>query len=192
MATTVTTVDKIIETFPLPTLTRIVGQPTYEYIKEPNEGINANAASIFTTRGGGAHGHLALTVSPAVYATLSATAFVAPTLPAAVNPAGLTGPQIAEANQIYAEQLTEFHLYVNVQNVLKKQIVAAVKPIFLQSIQELYVGFANRKAYELLCHLYKNYADISADNLEANDKQLREPWDPNTPFVTLINRSKMQ
>ena len=185
---TVTTVDKIIETFPLPTLTRIVGQPTYEHIQELNEEINANAASIVTTRGGGAHGHLALTVSPAVYATLSNTPFVTPALPTAVNPAGLTGPQIAEANRMYVEQLTGFHSYVNVQNALKKQIVAAVEQIFLQAIREPYVGFANRTAYDMLRHLYDNYADISADDLEANDKKLREPWDPNTPFVTLIKQ----
>ena len=90
--TTITTVEKYIKTFPITTLTRIGGQPTYEQIKEINEELNANAASIVTSRGGGAHGHLAMTVSPATYATLSATPFVAPKMPPAVNPAGMTGP----------------------------------------------------------------------------------------------------
>ena len=63
MTTTgITTVKKFIETFPIPTLTRIVGQPTYEQVKELNEELNVNTASIVTTRGGGAHGHLAITV----------------------------------------------------------------------------------------------------------------------------------
>ena len=188
--TTITTVEKYIETFPITTLTRIGGQPTYEQIKEINEELNANAASIVTSRGGGAHGHLAMTVSTATYATLSETPFVAPTMPPAVNPAGMTGPQIANANRIYEEQKAEFHSYVNLQNALKKQLIAAVDPLFLQTIRQQYVGFANRTIREMLTHLYDTYADISAENLEENDKKMREPWDPNSPFEGLIKQIK--
>ena len=188
--TSITTVEKYIETFPITTLTRIAGQPTYEQIKEVNEELNANAASIVSSRGGGAHGNLALTVSPATYATLLATLFVAPTMPNAVNPAGLTGPQIANANRVYEEQKAEFHSYVNLQNALKKQLIAAVDPLFLQTIRQQYVGFANRSLREMLQHLYDTYADISAENLEENDKKMREPWDPNAPFEELIKQIK--
>ena len=103
-APSVTTVEKFIETFLVPTLTKIVGQPTYENIKELNEEINVNEASIVTAQGGRAQGHLELTVSPTVYATFSNTPFVQPTMPIVVNPTNLQGPQIAEANQIYAAE----------------------------------------------------------------------------------------
>ena len=102
MATSsVTTVEKFIETFPILALSRITGTPTYENLKTLNEELNANATSIVTTQGGGVHGHLALTVSPAVYATLSETLFKVPELPDTVDPTGLTGPQIAEENRRY-------------------------------------------------------------------------------------------
>ena len=132
--TTVTTVEKYIETFPLPTLSKITGTPTYEGLKNLNEELNANAASIVTTRGGGAHGYLALTVSATVYATLSNTPFEPPTHPNPIILDGLTGPQIAEANRRYDAQTTEFHSYVNLQNALKKQLVGAIEPLFLQAI----------------------------------------------------------
>ena len=125
----VTTVEKFIETFPVHILTKIVGQPNYESIKELNEELNANTESIVSARGGGAHGYLALTVSPTVYATLSNTPFIAPQMPAALDPAVLatrTGPQIAELNRLYQMDKAEFHWYVNVQNALQKQVVAAV------------------------------------------------------------------
>ena len=110
MATsTVTTVEKYIKTFPVPNLSRITGTPTYDSVKVLNEELNTNATSIVTTRGGGAHGYLALTVSPAVYATLSDTLFELPALPYPVNPNGLTGPRIAEANRQYEAQKSEFH-----------------------------------------------------------------------------------
>ena len=186
----ITTVEKFIETFPIPTLTRIVGQPTYEQVKELNEELNANAASIVTTRGGGAHGYLAITVSPTIYATLTSTAFVAPTMPPPVDPAGMTGPQIANANRIFNEQKTEFHSYINLQNALKKQLIAAVDPLFLRTIRQPYVGFANCTIRDMLRHLYETHADISADDLDENDRKMREPWDPNGPFEGLIKQIK--
>ena len=189
MATsTATTVEKFIETFPIPTLSRITGQPTYENVKTLNEELNANATSIVTTRGGGAHGHLALTISPAVYATLADTPFEIPTLPDEVDPEGRTGPQIAETNRLYEAQKHEFHSYVNLQNALKKQLIGAVEPLFLQAVRQPYVGYANITAYDMLRHLYDTYADISAEDLEENDRRLREQWDPNQPFEQLIKQ----
>ena len=191
MSTTkVNTVETILESFPIPIVARITGQPAYERIKELNEELNANASSISTTRGGGAHGHLALTVSATTYATLSANNFVAPTLPPAVNPAGMTGPQLTNANRINDEEKAEYFTYQNIQAALKKQIIHAVEPIFLQAVRAPYVGFANKTAYDLLKHLYDTYANISADDLENNDKNLREPWDPNSPFQALVKQIK--
>ena len=188
--TSITTVKKFIETFPIPTLTRIVGQPTYKQVKELNEELNGNVASIVTTQGGGVHGHLAITVLPTTYATLSPTPFVAPTMPNPVNPAGLTGPQIANANKVYEEQKAEFHLFINLQNALKKLLIAAVEPLFFQTICQPYVGFANRTIGNMLRHLYETYADITADDIEENDRKMREPWDPNGPYEGLIKQIK--
>ena len=40
----------------------------------------------------------------------------------------------------------------------------------------------------MLRHLYDNYADLSMDHLEESDRRMREPWDPNTPFESLIKQ----
>ena len=110
----------MIPRLPIPVLTRISGQPTYKKLREFNEELNANAASVVSARGGGAHGHLALTVSPTVYTTLSCTPVATPTMPQQVNPAGMTGPQIENANRIYDKEQTEYLTYVNLQKALKK------------------------------------------------------------------------
>ena len=138
-STSATSVDKLIEVFPIPILTRIIGQPTYEQLREVNEELNANAARVVFTRGGGAHGHLAITVSPTVYATLNNVLFAEPTMPAAVNPSGMTGPQIANANRTYETEKTEYHTHVNLQNAMKKQLIAAVDTLFLNAIKQAYV-----------------------------------------------------
>ena len=74
-------IDKIVDGFPHPNIAPIVGIPTYESIAELNLQLNANAASVQSNLGDGQLGLLALTVSPAVFNTLSAVAFVHPVNP---------------------------------------------------------------------------------------------------------------
>ena len=69
-------IDSIVEGFPFPTVLPIVGEPNYESIAALNQQLNANAASVQSHLGNGVLGLLALTVSPAVYTTLSQDAFV--------------------------------------------------------------------------------------------------------------------
>ena len=73
---TSTTVNKIVEGFPFLTFAHIDGQPTHEIIDEVNYYLNANALSVQSGLGGGEHGHLALTILPAILDTLSVTPFV--------------------------------------------------------------------------------------------------------------------
>jgi hypothetical protein len=73
--------DKIVDGFPHPNIAPIGGIPTYESIAELNLQLNANTASVQSNLGDGQLGLLALTVSPAVFNTLSAVAFVHPVNP---------------------------------------------------------------------------------------------------------------
>ena len=70
-----TAIDKIVDRFPFPTIPLIVGTPTYNTIADVNLKLNSNSASVQSTLGCGTLG-LQLTVSPAVYNTLSVTPFV--------------------------------------------------------------------------------------------------------------------
>ena len=76
-----TSTEKIKDSFPHPTIDPIIGQPGYDSIKPMHQKLNANAASIISHLGNGRLGLLFLTVAPAVFNTLSATAFVPPVNP---------------------------------------------------------------------------------------------------------------
>jgi hypothetical protein len=78
-------------TFARPDLTPITGESTNSSLKLLQAELNANAISIPSNRGGGAHGHLTLIQSPANYLLLTGANFEAP-----VNP-GLTPTQPANA-----------------------------------------------------------------------------------------------
>ena len=79
-----TSLGKIVDSFPDPIIPPIVGALIYEYLVELFEKINGNAAYIQTNLGGGG-GFIypTLTVTPVLYATLSATTFKSPSNPRA-------------------------------------------------------------------------------------------------------------
>ena len=64
------TVDYRTTVFEYPNLTRIHGEPTFETIKKLYRELMINAQTVHSDLGGGAHGHLGLTLSPGRYALL--------------------------------------------------------------------------------------------------------------------------
>ena len=113
-------IDKIIEGFPHPTITPIVGIPSYESITEVHIKLNSKAASLHSKLGNGALGLLALTVTPAVYDTLAGVLFVAPINlgQTFVIPPGSSGQQITALDAAHQIQVRIWKEYLAVDKVL--------------------------------------------------------------------------
>ena len=75
------TIDKILEGFPFPTITLIIRPHNFETISELHMNLNSKKASFQSNLGEGALGLLYLTISPTVYINLSTTSFVVPVNP---------------------------------------------------------------------------------------------------------------
>lgn len=116
-----TITDKITAGFPHPTVTPIVGQPSYATIAELNLQLNANAASVLSNLGDGHHGLLSLTVTTEVYNTISNVIFLVPTNPGAnpTIPPASTGPQISEYRRQHIEDSCVFWEYMSTDASLK-------------------------------------------------------------------------
>jgi hypothetical protein len=67
------TVEEIINEFPNPFLPKIDNEPIVEYIQVTTRLLNANAISIPSMAGGGAHGHLGIIMTQVEYAAISAS-----------------------------------------------------------------------------------------------------------------------
>ena len=97
------------------TMEKIHGEPTYGLLKNLKDRIKANAASITSRLGGGAHGHLGLVLDPAEYANVSAVPYIRPG-----HPGTLTIPNAATARQEnglredHKRDLKLFHDTVNI------------------------------------------------------------------------------
>ena len=70
-STTPPSPEALIESFPNTSPPTILGEPTYMQLAKLRNALKANAASVPSTRGGGANGYLGIVVSDAVYATIA-------------------------------------------------------------------------------------------------------------------------
>jgi hypothetical protein len=183
-------VDSIVEGFPFPTVNPIVGEPNYESIAALHQQLNANAASVQSHLGNGVLGLLYLTVSPAVYANLSAVPFLPPVNPGPtpIIPDRSTVPTTSTIRARFIEETDVFKQYSTTDKALKQLLVGAVDEMFIRSLQTKYLGYLNVSTREILDHLYAQYARISASDLQDNDVTFKKPYDPNLPIETLFDQ----
>ena len=144
--------DKIIEGFPHPIITPIVGQPAFDTLKELKLLLRTNAASVISHLGNGALGLLWLVVSNTVYNTLSATLFVPPPNPGPIPiiPVGSTGAQITVLTDNHTREAKLFHKYNNTDKALKQLLLGAVDDMFTRGLKNRYIGYANVSTKQLL------------------------------------------
>ena len=180
----------ILEGFPHPTITPVIGIPTYKSIAEINLQLNANAASVHSNLGDGAHGLLALTIDPAVYNTISPDPFVPPVNPGAnpVLPDGATAAFISELARQHAASLRIWREYLSTDKTLKQQLLAAIDDIYYRSLRNRITGYANVTTLTILRHLYDNYGNISPTDLIDNDNRMKAPYDPTQPIELLFDQ----
>ena len=162
-------------------------KPTNATIQVLQRELYANARAIDSTRGGGAHGHLAIIMPADKYLLLAGVAFNAPVHPgnAPQHGAGATTAQITETNRQYAANLTEYMLYRTVNEELKKQILAAVPILYLATLSDDDMGFADVNCSAMLAHLRTTYGTITQAELETNRNRLTAAWPPKDPIEDL-------
>ena len=139
---TVHAADKLIESFPYPSIPKIEGTPCYETIAEVIMMLSANAASVQTNLGCGTLGFLWLVVTPNVYNTLSNTPVDPPPNPGAA-------PIYREANGIgqvtirheFASATNLYNLYINMEKALRQQLLGTVDEIYTRSLRNRYTGY---------------------------------------------------
>jgi hypothetical protein len=129
-------------------------------------------------------GHLGLIVSDASYAMILPVAEDGPTLwiiPTAPRraPASTDGTvaQISAAKHSWEEAVHTYHTFTSIQQALKKQIITVFEPMYLDVLNDVMVGFTNITAREMMDHLFMDYGNITAVDLENNFEQMRRAWE---------------
>ena len=184
-----TNIDYVDTYFEFRVLTKIHGEPTYETLKAMKNQLKSNACSVTSDLGGGAHGHLGLLLTPTEYAITSPTPYVRP-----VHPGVLTiaqGTAHHEATRLRAEHKEAIRFFretVDVEKALKKQVVAALDPKFLDSLRDPTSNSIMVPIHEVLAHLFRRYGRVDADTLADIDEKVRTTqYNVSEPLVTVYN-----
>jgi hypothetical protein len=115
------TVEEIINGFPNPILPKIDHEPTFEDIQVTTRLLSANAISMPSMAGGGAHGHLGIIMTQVEYATISTSPWVEPYNPNAVPiiPPGTAAVDAAQIARMHAECRRIYTNRINIDQALK-------------------------------------------------------------------------
>jgi hypothetical protein len=145
------TVEEIINGFPNPILPKIDHEPTFEDIQVTTRLLNANAISIPSMAGCGAHGHLGIIMTQVEYATISASPWVEPFNPnaAPLIPPGTNAVDSAQLARMHAECRRIYTNRINVDQALKTLILEAYDNMYTSQLEDYLLQYANRSALEI-------------------------------------------
>eukprot|EP00957_Ditylum_brightwellii_P098978 7539913-Ditylum_brightwellii.AAC.1 len=136
--------------------------------------LYSNAGANPTGLGGGQHGHIGLVMDPELYTTLSATVYLAPTVPNCTPPGTLTAVEREEVEKINLKAKGEYDDHNTMQEVLKAQIQEAVDDVYIRQLINKYTGYLGVSIHDLLDHLLDQYSKITAADIASNNEQFLE------------------
>jgi hypothetical protein len=179
--------------FPHLELTPIHGKPTAATITQLKKEAYANARSVYSDRGGGMNGHLGIVMATAPYVIRAGQVFDVPIHPGPQPPhaTAATQAQITATNRLYDTSIADYTKYARVHELLKQQILTAVKPIYYHDLEDDTFGYANVSIPAIIAHLTTHYGQLNAANLKLNRARLTEQWSPDEPLEDLWKRIRV-
>jgi hypothetical protein len=184
------TVEEIINGFPNPVLPKIDNKTTFEDIQVTPHLLNANAISVPSMAGGGAHGHLVITMTQVEYAAISASPWVEPFNPNSIPiiPPGTNVVDAAQLAHMHAECHRIYTNRINVDQALNRLILEAYDNMYTSQLEDYLLQYANRSALEILMHLKQTYGFINPTQLADNYNKMTAPINFQDPIQTLFKK----
>ena len=171
--------------FPHPTLTKIIGKPSYSTLSQLQKEIYANARTVHSTRGGGLNGHLTLVMPADEYETRTdGVAFDIPTHPgAAPTHAGFATPvEIDSINKTFERSVNEYEKYHQVSDLLKALLLVAIDATYTKVLEDTLFGYADITPLAMMDHIKRHYGQLKPEERGSIRDALRAPWNPDDPI----------
>ncbi len=184
------TVDAIVAKFPIKSIPTITGEPDYNAINKMVQTLYGNAASLATTLGGGAHGHIGNIMTPPLYVTLTATPYELPmdtgALP--IIPAGAAKTVREQLRAEHLENRRVFYNHHNMDDALKAQVIDTIQDPYLSEMRNKYTGYLGVTTRDLLDHLLDRYGKITPVAIKDCKRRINEPIDSTQPINAFFQR----
>eukprot|EP00957_Ditylum_brightwellii_P029208 2207804-Ditylum_brightwellii.AAC.1 len=150
-----------------------------------------NTATINSTVGEGAYGHLGRVLAGKRYLQLMGVNFAPPNNlgPVPVLSCHFMGPTELENLCItHRQQLNTYQKYHNMDKALQNQLLASVNDEYTKALKQNPVGYMNRNTFEVLQHLYSDYGHIMPAMLQALYAAMDQPYNPTLPIEDLFDQ----
>jgi hypothetical protein len=103
------------------------------------------------------------------------------------RPANLSPQQWEDVKATHKRGLDEYTKSNNLDKAVNQQIIKAiVEPIFLKPLENHISGYSRVTARAIIQFIFNSYDSITLLQLDANDKMMKEQWDPSTPIIYLF------
>jgi len=175
--------------FPHPSLTPSTSRPSYATLTIWQKELSGNAASVSSHSGEVRQGHLASTILEAKYLAITGNISFVPPVNPPLQPeqaAGATGPQITEANRLHLELKQTFNTNQAVDQALRNLILAAVPPVYVNSLSHDITCFGNVSALTIMTSLWERYGTITQAELAENITRMSALWNSPQPIEDLF------
>lgn len=179
-------------TYPHPSLTKVLGKPSYGSLKQLQKEIYANARTVFSTRGGGRNGHLCLVMPELEYLVrTTGVPFIPPTHPGAApaTAAFISLVEFDSAHKSHAALVKEFEIYTQVGASLKAQLLEAIDSTYTSTLEDPLFGFADVTPLAFMVHLRDSYGQLKPEDRGVLRESLRNPWNPDEPIEIIWTRT---
>jgi hypothetical protein len=170
--------------FPHPTLTPIVGSPTYPSIVLLQQETNANLASVPTTLSDGLNGHVGLGLSETAYARGCSVPYARLGKPDKYVPPTKDDVILHQRAEKQHKELDDEFIAVNLlERTCLNMIKAALEPKILLPKTNRFNGTIKGTIPDIFKYLYKAYGNITNFSLEATRQSiLAYPYNHEDPL----------
>ena len=149
-------------------LTPIRGEPNADSLLRLRNEIKANARSILSHLGGGAHIHLGLVLSPLEYATIANTQpFIQPGhLGTLTIPPGTPQHRAITLKEEYNEELRRFRECQGVEQAFLQQLITAIEPQYLLALRNCQTNSITVPLNKVLNYLTTTFGRVTPQMLD--------------------------
>ena len=82
----------------------------------------------------------------------------------------------------------EYDTCTAVSNILKNQIVDAIKGPYLRELRERRFGYLNTTPMDMLDHLFDRYGNLTAIDIQESKTRFNEPFNPDDPIAVYFQK----
>ena len=155
-------------------LDKIAGRPDYPALARMFKDIKANASKVTSRLGGGLFGHLGLVMTVIAYARISPVAYVRPLMPAPlVIPPGTAMHVANRLKEDWNKEVALFRETVDLENALKKQIIAAIEPQYLDDRRNQDTNSITEPINDLIAYLFQCYGNVTQVTLDTEERKVK-------------------